>query len=132
MYPNIILTNRLQPYAMVQPANCAACDFNTPDAQCKRTLTWAWRGKYYVTSKAEYNSIRASLEYEALTAAEQEQHKARVFADLKDEEQAAKVKNRVKVYCRKVYKKLTEEKVEFRQVRNRHLNAQTKCRHFYP
>ena len=30
MYPNIILTNRLQPSAMVDEADCAACDFNKP------------------------------------------------------------------------------------------------------
>ena len=29
MYPNIILTNRLQPSAVVNPVSCAACDFNT-------------------------------------------------------------------------------------------------------
>lgn len=28
MYPNIILTNRLQPSAIVDQAVCAACDFN--------------------------------------------------------------------------------------------------------
>jgi len=32
MYPNIILTNRLQPPSLVDEATCAACDFNTPDA----------------------------------------------------------------------------------------------------
>jgi DNA polymerase epsilon subunit 1 len=30
MYPNIILTNRLQPMAMVDAQTCAACDFNKP------------------------------------------------------------------------------------------------------
>lgn len=30
MYPNIILTNRLQPSAMVDDETCAACDFNKP------------------------------------------------------------------------------------------------------
>ena len=30
MYPNIILTNRLQPSAMVDEATCAVCDFNKP------------------------------------------------------------------------------------------------------
>jgi len=33
MYPNIILTNRLQPSAIVTPATCAVCHFNTPEAQ---------------------------------------------------------------------------------------------------
>lgn len=31
MYPNIILTNRLQPSAIVQEEICAACDFNKPE-----------------------------------------------------------------------------------------------------
>lgn len=30
MYPNIILTNRLQPSSMVCETDCAACDFNKP------------------------------------------------------------------------------------------------------
>lgn len=30
MYPNIILTNRLQPSSMVNETDCAACDFNKP------------------------------------------------------------------------------------------------------
>ena len=32
MYPNIILTNRLQPPSLIDEATCAACDFNVPDA----------------------------------------------------------------------------------------------------
>lgn len=31
MYPNIILTNRLQPSAIVDAEDCAACDFNKPE-----------------------------------------------------------------------------------------------------
>lgn len=31
MYPNIILTNRLQPYAIVDQETCASCDFNRPE-----------------------------------------------------------------------------------------------------
>ena len=38
MYPNIILTNRLQPSATVDEATCAACDFNKPGA-CVCTYT---------------------------------------------------------------------------------------------
>lgn len=46
MYPNIILTNRLQPSAMVDEAVCAACDFNKPDALCQRNMEWTWRGEF--------------------------------------------------------------------------------------
>lgn len=45
MYPNIILTNRLQPSAMVNEQDCAACEFNKPDAKCKRNMDWMWRGE---------------------------------------------------------------------------------------
>ncbi|VDM71906.1 unnamed protein product [Strongylus vulgaris] len=45
MYPNIILTNRLQPCAMVNEEICMACTYNRPDAKCKRTMNWEWRGE---------------------------------------------------------------------------------------
>ena len=46
MYPNIILTNRLQPSAIVDEATCAACDFNKPESQCQRKMNWSWRGDF--------------------------------------------------------------------------------------
>lgn len=45
MYPNIILTNRLQPSAMVDETVCAACDYNKFNAVCQRNMTWMWRGE---------------------------------------------------------------------------------------
>lgn len=45
MYPNIILTNRLQPSAVVDEMVCAACDYNRPGATCQRNMTWMWRGE---------------------------------------------------------------------------------------
>ena len=60
MYPNIILTNRLQviirvlihlcngefqPPAVVTEEDCLACVYNAPDAKCKRKMTWDWRGE---------------------------------------------------------------------------------------
>lgn len=38
MYPNIILTNRLQPSAIVSDEICAACDFNRPESKWYRTF----------------------------------------------------------------------------------------------
>ena len=46
MYPNIILTNRLQPSAIVDEATCAACDFNRPTAACQRNMNWMWRADF--------------------------------------------------------------------------------------
>ena len=51
MYPNIILTNRLQPSAIVDEATCAACDFNKPESNCQRKMNWSWRGEFCKLSK---------------------------------------------------------------------------------
>ena len=53
-YPNIILTNRLQPVAMVDKATCAACVHNSEESDCKRPMRWAWRGDSFVLSRPEY------------------------------------------------------------------------------
>lgn len=44
MYPNLILTNRLQPMAIVDSRTCAACDFNIDSDVCQRHMEWAWKG----------------------------------------------------------------------------------------
>lgn len=38
MYPNIIITNRLQPVAIVNDRICSGCLFNTEENMCKRSL----------------------------------------------------------------------------------------------
>jgi DNA polymerase epsilon subunit 1 len=40
MYPNIILSNRLQPVAIVNEQVCAGCTFNRDENNCKRNLNW--------------------------------------------------------------------------------------------
>eukprot|EP00171_Calliarthron_tuberculosum_P014974 IDg14974t1 len=57
MYPNIILTNRLQPHAVVTSNQCAACDFNGM-SQCQRDMTWTWRGEVYPASRGEAEVIQ--------------------------------------------------------------------------
>ncbi|TNN38406.1 DNA polymerase epsilon catalytic subunit A [Liparis tanakae] len=64
MYPNIILTNRLQPSAMVDEATCAACDFNKPGATCQRRMGWQWRGEIMPASRSEFHRIQQQLESE--------------------------------------------------------------------
>lgn len=62
MYPNIILTNRLQPSAIVTDTECAACDYNSLDKRCLRPMEWVWRGESYMINQSEYNLLRNQLE----------------------------------------------------------------------
>lgn len=64
MYPNIILTNRLQPPAMVDEAACAACDFNVPGSDCQRRMRWQWRGEFFPATASEVAMIKNQLESE--------------------------------------------------------------------
>ena len=64
MYPNIILTNRLQPSSIVSNEDCASCIFNSPENECKRNMEWTWRGDYIPATSAEYRLIIGQLEAE--------------------------------------------------------------------
>eukprot|EP00835_Amoeboradix_gromovi_P002472 NODE_141_length_17903_cov_0.288643.p1 type:complete len:1889 gc:universal NODE_141_length_17903_cov_0.288643:9604-3938(-) len=65
MYPNIILTNRLQPDAMVENRDCQLCDYNDENNKCKRDMTWTWRGEMYPLDKEYINSIENQLSKES-------------------------------------------------------------------
>ena len=43
MYPNIILTNRLQPTAIVNNRTCSNCLFNEAKNDCKKVMGWDWK-----------------------------------------------------------------------------------------
>ncbi|ESO90687.1 hypothetical protein LOTGIDRAFT_217825 [Lottia gigantea] len=113
MYPNIILTNRLQPPAIVDEATCAACDFNKPGAKCQRDLSWMWRGEFMPASRNEFHRIQQQLENEKFPpffpGGEQ-----RAFHQLNREEQATIEKKRLADYCRKAYKKTKSTRMEER------------------
>ena len=64
MYPNIILTNRLQPAAIVSDKFCSGCLFNRPESLCKRPLSWVWKGDYFPLSRGEYEQMKIQIEYE--------------------------------------------------------------------
>lgn len=97
MYPNIILTNRLQPSSMVTSDDtCAACDFNDDANRCKRSLKWRWRGEFYPASKAETDNLRAQLSIETVNGVP--------YADLDRETQTELLKARLKKYSQTVYK----------------------------
>lgn len=104
MYPNIILTNRLQPSAMVDDSTCAACDFNQEKNNCKRKMDWVWRGDYNPASKGEYERARDQLSRERFEGGVG-------FHELPESEQATHVATRLKQYAKNAYNrtKVTEE-----------------------
>ena len=70
MYPNIILTNRLQPPSMVHEQECAACVYNRPENDCQRRMQWMWRGEYFMANKSEFMRIKHQLENERFLPAQ--------------------------------------------------------------
>ncbi|XP_048254478.1 DNA polymerase epsilon catalytic subunit A-like isoform X1 [Haliotis rufescens] len=104
MYPNIILTNRLQPPAIVDEATCAACDFNKPGALCQRKMPWMWRAEFMPASRNEFHRIQQQLENEKFPPYFPG-GEPRAFHQLPKDEQAAIEKKRLAEYCRKAYKK---------------------------
>ncbi|KAF9543309.1 DNA polymerase epsilon catalytic subunit [Mortierella hygrophila] len=114
MYPNIILTNRLQPDSIIDESTCAACDFNRVGKECDRRMTWSWRGEYFPAKRSEYNMIRNQLESERFPG-KKPWEEPRTFHSLTEAEQAALITKRIAEYSRKVYRKTHETKVMERE-----------------
>ncbi|KAF8066745.1 hypothetical protein FPV67DRAFT_1496266 [Lyophyllum atratum] len=114
MYPNIMLSNRLQPDSMVDESVCAVCDYNRPGKTCDRRLEWAWRGEYFPAHRDEYNMIRHALNQETFPARRPGGPERR-FPDLLESEQSALLHKRLGDYSRKVYKKTKDTKIETRE-----------------
>ncbi|KAM7522501.1 hypothetical protein LguiA_012403 [Lonicera macranthoides] len=102
MYPNIILTNRLQPPSIVTDEVCTACDFNRPGKTCLRNLEWVWRGEIYMAK-------RRQIESELVDNVNGQFSKS--FLDLPKVEQQLKLKDRLKKYCQKAYKRVLDKPV---------------------
>ncbi|KAL8598378.1 hypothetical protein ACOMHN_032655 [Nucella lapillus] len=113
MYPNIILTNRLQPPAIVEEETCAACDFNKPGSRCQRRMPWMWRGEFMPATRNEFQRIQQQLENEKFPS-EFPGGEPRAFHRLSREEQATNEKKRLAEYCRKAYKKTHSTRMEER------------------
>jgi DNA polymerase epsilon subunit 1 len=111
MYPNIILTNRLQPDSIVDDAACASCDFNQgPESTCQRRMTWSWRGEYFLSTRGEYNMLKNQLEQEKFPALSP-MGAQRAYHELSNTEQESYLKKRMSDYTRKVYGKTFNQKV---------------------
>ncbi|ORX60308.1 hypothetical protein DM01DRAFT_1300034 [Hesseltinella vesiculosa] len=114
MYPNIILTNRLQPDAMIDESTCATCEFNLPGKECDRRMTWMWRGEYSPAKRNEYRMIVHQLSIETFPP-KIPNGARRPWQALAEAEQQALISKRLSEYSKKVYKKLRETKVEERE-----------------
>jgi DNA polymerase epsilon subunit 1 len=114
MYPNIILTNRLQPSAIVDESDCAACDFNKGGAKCQRSMKWISRVEYMPASKSEFQRIQQQLENEKFPSLKSGEP-MRQFHQLSHEEQAEIEKTRLQEYCRKAYKRAHIQREELRE-----------------
>ena len=114
MYPNIMLSNRLQPDSVVDEATCAVCDFNRPGKTCDRRMTWAWRGEYFPARRDEYNMIKHALNQETFPP-KKPGGPQRKFVDLAESEQTALLHKRLGDYSRRVYKKIKDTKIENRE-----------------
>ncbi|EMS53029.1 DNA polymerase epsilon catalytic subunit A [Triticum urartu] len=109
MYPNIILTNRLQPPSIVTDVDCTACDFNRPGKNCLRTLEWVWRGETYTAKKSDYHHIKRQIESEMIQTGGVTSSKP--FLDLSKPEHLLKLKDRLKKYCQKAYKRVVDKPI---------------------
>ncbi|RCN34958.1 hypothetical protein ANCCAN_19206 [Ancylostoma caninum] len=109
MYPNIILTNRLQPCAMVNEEICMACTYNRPDAKCKRVMNWEWRGELTPATRGELQQIIQQLEGETFGKP------PKAFHQLERAERQSIEKKRVQDYCRRVYGRTHLTRLEMRQ-----------------
>lgn len=114
MYPNIMLSNRLQPDSVVDEATCAACDYNRPGKQCQRKMKWAWRGEYFPAKLDEFKMVRNALEQEFFPPKWPGKPQRR-FIDLTPTEQTSLLHKRLGDYSRKVYKKTKETKIETKE-----------------
>ncbi|EXB53717.1 DNA polymerase epsilon catalytic subunit A [Morus notabilis] len=109
MYPNIILTNRLQPPSIVTDEVCTACDFNRPGKTCLRKLEWVWRGEIFMAKKSDYYHLKKQIESEFVDGTDVQLAKS--FLDLPKTDQQLRLKDRLKKYCQKAYKRVLDKPV---------------------
>ncbi|GAA5795942.1 hypothetical protein HPULCUR_001307 [Helicostylum pulchrum] len=114
MYPNIILTNRLQPDAMVDESQCATCEFNVTDKTCDRRMKWLWRGEYSPAKMNEYRMIESQLSIENFPP-KYPSGPQRTWNALTESEKSTLLRARLTDYSRRAYKKVKETKMVERE-----------------
>ncbi|CAJ0911133.1 12739_t:CDS:10, partial [Entrophospora sp. SA101] len=100
MYPNIILTNRLQPNSMIDEDVCKGCAFNHSNKQCDRRMTWSYRVEIFPTSNSDYLTIRNQLTKSTFKKNNSE-NLNQVFLSLPKSQQSKIIKKQVGDYSQK-------------------------------
>ena len=106
MYPNIILTNKLQPVAITNDQRCAKCLYNK-EKDCKREMEWKWRGELFPLTRSEFELLKHQFEFELLNSVDDNE-----IEDLNVNDYYKKLIKRIKTYCSKVYKQIHYKKIE--------------------
>lgn len=117
MYPNIILSNRLQPSAIVDPEFCTACTYNDPANKCQRRMDWRWRGDLYMATRADVKSIMNEMENESrryLTKDRDGEQKRVTWKELGEKDQTAEIVKAVRQFSQKAYSRLKSSVYEQR------------------
>ncbi|KAG5438743.1 hypothetical protein PCANB_002463 [Pneumocystis canis] len=114
MYPNIMITNRLQPDSMIDESKCASCDFNKPGKTCDKKMTWSWHGEFFPAKRDEYNMIKHALRNETFPA-KIIGSSPKSFDELSVSEQSSIIQKRLTEYCKKIYGRFRDSKVVERE-----------------
>ncbi|KTW31242.1 DNA polymerase epsilon catalytic subunit [Pneumocystis jirovecii RU7] len=113
MYPNIMITNRLQPDSMIDEFRCASCDFNKPGKLCDKKMTWSWHGDFFPAKRDEYNMIKHALRNESFPGKVSGTSKS--FDELPVLEQSSIIQKRLTEYCKKIYGRIRDSSVVERE-----------------
>ncbi|KAI5184513.1 DNA polymerase epsilon subunit 1 [Nematocida homosporus] len=97
MYPNIILTNRLQPVAIVDDKICAQCIYYPEKETCQRKMVWKVRAEVYPVDEKTVKSITKKIKEDKKPS------------DISPEQ---RLKDALVAYSKRFYKKTREVVIE--------------------
>ena len=120
MYPNIMLTNRLQPSAIKTTRQCAVCEYNVPQEEnrCQRVMSWGWRGEIMPPERSEVQAIYNNTVAQSCEHVDPWSGRTRFvpFLELSEKVQADIFRSRVEAYSMRMYK--VKKKIEKDQKRD--------------
>eukprot|EP00930_Biecheleria_cincta_P017416 TRINITY_DN1385_c0_g1_i1.p1 TRINITY_DN1385_c0_g1~~TRINITY_DN1385_c0_g1_i1.p1 ORF type:complete len:2608 (-),score=472.89 TRINITY_DN1385_c0_g1_i1:198-7172(-) len=110
MYPNIILSNRLQPMAIVSREFCNSCTYNDPSNNCKRDMDWKWRGELYMATRADVRAIINEMESEKRRYNQKDRETGEIkrvqWGELKEAEKTEEIRKAVRAFSQKAHSRV--------------------------